>query len=117
MRWDPVRRSLFVLVLPALLGACQLAEATQRPASSAPDPGRMTCAAWLEIAAEERLALADQLVGPSSELLERIRVRQHQPEGTPRDTLIRDVAGSLTKNCEVWPPRSRQVGDLLDALY
>ena len=116
--WRPVTRSLCVLVLPALLVACQLADATQLPAvSPAADPGRMTCAAWLETTGDERLALADQLVGSSGELLERIRIRQHHPEGTPRDTLVRDVAGSLTKNCEVWPPRSRQLDDLMDALY
>ncbi len=116
--WTPVSRSLSVLVLPALLAACQLVDATQDPSvSPASDPGRMTCAAWLGIADDERLVLADRLMGSSGELLERIRVRQHQPEGTPRDVLIRDVAGSLTKNCEVWPPRSRQVGELMDALY
>ncbi|HEX5823225.1 MAG TPA: hypothetical protein VFY18_02090 [Candidatus Limnocylindrales bacterium] len=77
----------------------------------------MTCGRWLRISEAERLILADALVGASPDLLERIRVRQHQPPGTARDVLIRDVVGSLTKNCEVAAPREPSLGDLMDALY
>jgi len=106
------------LVLLAALVRCQLGghtpQVVQTPAS---DPGLVTCTAWLAIVDEERVVLARRLVGDSADLLERIRIRQHQPEGTPRDILIRDVVGSLTKNCEVWPPRERPVGEVMDALY
>lgn len=109
---------LAVLVLPAVLAACQLVGLEEHVTTSpAPEPGAMTCAGWLEISEGERLTLADQLVGASGDLLDRIRVRQHRPQGTARDILIRDVVGSLTKNCEVWPPRERSLGELMDALY
>jgi len=113
-----VTTSLGVLALPAVLAACQLGGLESHVSTSpAPDPGAMTCAGWLQVSEGERLTLADQLVGASGDLLERIRVRQHQPQGTARDILIRDVVGSLTKNCEVWPPRERSLGELMDALY
>lgn len=76
----------------------------------------MTCAEWLEVSDEERIDTADRLVGASDATLERV-VRQHQSEGTPRATLIRDVVTSLTKNCEVWPPRERTIGEVFSALY
>lgn len=101
------RSRLPVIALLALLAAC----------SRVDEPGQMTCAVWLETSAVERLALADQLVGASGDLLERIRIRQHQPEGTPRDALIRDVASGITKNCEVWPPPTRRVDEVMVALY
>jgi hypothetical protein len=113
MRSKVATRTLTILIVPAVLAACQLG----LPQQVTPDPGALTCAAWLGITDRERVALADRLVGSSGDLLERIRVRQHQPEGTPRDSLIRDVVGSLTKNCEVWPPRERPVGEVMDALY
>lgn len=109
---------LSVFALPVVLAACQLfgvgPDATISPAS---DPGAMTCARWLQTEEGERLLLADRLVGASADVLERIRVRQHQPPGTTRDVLIRDVVGSLTKNCEVWPPLERPVGEVMDAIY
>ena len=107
-----------ILALAVLLAACQLGGLGE-PAgtSAASDPDAMTCAHWLEITEKERVALADRLVGDSGDRLERIRIRQHQPEGTARELLILDVVTSLTKNCEVWPPRERPVGDVFDALY
>jgi hypothetical protein len=81
------------------------------------DPARLTCADWLSRPTEQRLALADQLVGTSRGLVERIRVAQHRPQETSRLALISDVEGSLTKNCEVWPPRTRTIGEVFDALY
>jgi hypothetical protein len=108
---------LTVLLLPAVLTACLLGGPSEPVSSPVPDPGALTCAEWLELMDGERVALADRLVGDSGELLEHIRVRQHQPEGTPRDELIRDVVVSLTKNCEVWPPRERPVSEVMDALY
>jgi hypothetical protein len=113
-----VTGSLLLLLMPPLLTACQLVGPTQpAPPSSVRDPGALTCDGWLGITDLERVAVADRLVGDSADLLERIRLRQHAPEGTPRDTLIRDVVTSLTKNCEVWPPRERPVGEVMDALY
>jgi hypothetical protein len=101
-----------------LLATCQLVgPAPQAKTSAVPDPGAMTCASWLEIKEGDRVALAEQLAGVSGDVLERIRIRQHLPEGTPRDSLIHDVVTSVTKNCEVWPPRTRSVGEVIAALY
>jgi hypothetical protein len=108
---------LTALLLPAVLAACRLGGPSEPVSSPVPDPRALTCAEWLDMTDGERVALADRLVGDSADLLGRIRVRQHQPEGTPRDDLIRDVVVSLTKNCEVWPPRERPVGEIIDALY
>jgi hypothetical protein len=109
---------LTVLVLPVALVGCQLGGLTpQASPNSTSDPGLMTCAAWLQVEDRERVALANQLIGDSGDLLERIRVRQHQAPGTPRDVLVRDLVGSLTKNCDVWPPRGRPIGEVMDALY
>lgn len=66
---------------------------------------------------QQRLALADRVVGGSADLLERVRIRQHQPLGTPRDSLIVDVAQSLTKMCDLWISRDPPVIEVLDALY
>jgi hypothetical protein len=101
---------LLIVALSVVMSACELA-------SSATAPDEMTCAAWLEAPGSARLTLADSLVGHSPELLEAIRVRQHRPPGTERDALVRDVEGSLTKNCEFWLPRTRTVGEVMDALY
>jgi hypothetical protein len=109
---------LTILVLPAALAACQLVGLEEHvTATPAVDLRGLTCARWFEISDGERLIVADRLVGASADLLDRIRIRQHQPRGTARDVLIRDVVGSLTKNCEAWPPRERSVGELMEALY
>jgi hypothetical protein len=105
-------RSLLVLGFLAVFAACQpVGPDEQVLASPAPDPRAMTCTAWLRVQVGERPTIADQLVNASADLLKRIRVRQHQPPGTPRDTLIRDVVASLTKNCEVLRPRDPSLGD------
>lgn len=77
----------------------------------------MTCETWLQTDDAVRLTLADSLVGASPELLESIRVAQHRPVGTERDALVRDVEASLTKDCDVWLPRTRPVHEVMDALY
>ena len=96
-----------VLALVAVLAGC----------SQLDDPGRMPCETWLVTPVDQRLTVADRLVVDSAESLERIRVVQHRPAGTPRDVLVADVEASLTKDCEVWPPRTRTIGEVLAALY
>jgi hypothetical protein len=109
---------LVVFALLTVVAACQpVGREEQEMASRAPDSRAMTCAAWLQVSDGERLATADRIVGVSADLLERIRVGQHQPRGTARDVLIRDVVGSLSKNCEVIRPRDPSLGDLMDAMY
>jgi hypothetical protein len=65
----------------------------------------------------QKVALADRLVGDSPDLLGRVRSRQHQPAGTPRDLLLIDVAQSLTKMCDGWAPGGQPVVEVFDALY
>lgn len=110
------RSGVAVLALPVLLSACQLIGSPKQLTPSSSADRSMTCAEWLEVSDEERIDTADRLVGASDATLERV-VRQHQSEGTPRATLIRDVVTSLTKNCEVWPPRERTIGEVFSALY
>lgn len=100
-------RGLPVIALLCVIAACGPLD----------EPRLMTCTTWLTLPVEQRIGLADRLIGRSGELVERIRVVQHEAPGTPRDVLIRDVESSLTKNCEVWLPRTRTIGELLDALY
>jgi hypothetical protein len=108
----------FVVVLPLILGACQLIDlgAWLTP-SAEPERPSVTCADWKQMTDQERVALADRIVGGSADLLERIRVRQHQPVGTSRDLLLADVSNSLTKLCDVWAPPDRPVIEVFDALY
>lgn len=82
-----------------------------------PDGGAATCSAWTEMTDGQRVALADGLVGDSAELLDRVRIRQHQPVGTPREILLLDVAQSLTKLCDGWAPGDRPVVEVFEALY
>jgi hypothetical protein len=69
------------------------------------------------MSAEARLGLADRLVGGASEVLERVRAAQHEAAGTSRDVLVREVEGSLTKNCDVMAPGNPLVRTLFNQLY
>lgn len=82
-----------------------------------PDHGAATCIAWAGMTDGQRTALADQLVGDSADMLDRVRVRQHRPVGTPRDQLVLDVAQSLTKMCDGWAPADRPLVEVFEALY
>src|SRR3990172_1129402 len=92
----------YVAVLPWLISACWFFGPGEPSGPGAdPQPSTVTCSRWNEMADQQRLALVDRVVGDSAELLERVRIRQHQPLGTPRDSLLVDVAQSLTKMCGV----------------
>lgn len=96
------------------LGACvSPATVAQRPSA---DPA-ITCAAWTGMTEGQRISHADALVGDSADLLDRIRTRQHRPAGTERDALIRDVAQSVTKGCEVWATPDQSVDEVMHSLY
>jgi hypothetical protein len=82
-----------------------------------PDRGAATCSDWAAMTDGQRMALADQIVGDSADTLDRVRIRQHQPIGTPRDVLVLDVVQSLTKMCDAWAPRDRPVAEVFEALY
>ncbi len=109
MRLGSSVRALALIASVSVVGSCTLVD----------DPGRMTCGTWLLIPAEQRLTLTDRLVGTSDDVLERIRAAAHQqPLGLEtRAGVIRWVAASVTKNCDIWPPRTRTVRGTFDALY
>jgi hypothetical protein len=109
MKVAPMTLAMALAGAVSVFGACGLNE----------DPGRLSCGDWLEVPAQQRLGLTDQIVGTSDEVLGRIRSvtsRGGIDVGT-RDGLVRWVEASLTKNCDVWPPRSRSVRETFEALY
>ncbi len=107
-----------IILLPVMIGACQFFGPGDGVGPSAkPEQSPVACSGWHEMTDQERVALADRVVGDSADLIERVRVRQHQPVGTPRDVLILDVAQSLTKLCDVWAAPERPVIEVFNALY
>jgi hypothetical protein len=102
VRTDHVPR-LSLLVLPWLLAGCALLGF-----GTADGNPSMTCAMWRGMTVEARLRLA---------VLERVRAAQHEAAGTSRDVLVREVEGSLTKNCDVMAPGNPLVLTLFNELY
>ena len=92
-----------------MVGSCGLAD----------DPGRMACADWLALPPERRVTLTSRLVGTSAEVMGRIRALAARGgvDVRAQDALVAWVEASVTKNCDVWPPRTRSVRATLDALY
>ncbi len=80
-------------------------------------PIRIARTGWTEMTDGAMGALADRLVGDSGDMLDQVRIRQHQLVGTPRELLLVDVAQSLTKMCDVWAPGDRPVVEVFEALY
>ena len=76
-----------------------------------------TCGEWRALDIQARLSLADRLVGGSADVLERVRAAQHEAAATSRDILVREVEGSLTKNCDVMAPGNPLVLTLFNQLY
>lgn len=110
MRIVAVARALAFAGSVAVAAAC----------GSAPDPGGLACGDWLALPADQRLALASQIVGDSDQTLARVRAAAARGSGVDVGTRAAAVAwveGSLTKNCDVWPPRTRSVRATFDALY
>jgi len=93
----------------SMVGSCGLAD----------DPGRMACADWLALPAERQITLISQLVGTSAEVLGRIRAvaARGGVDVRAQDALVAWVEASVTKTCDVWPPRTRSVRATFDALY
>lgn len=104
--------SASLLIALLAVGACGFAG----PVRPSADPA-ITCAAWTGMTDGERISHADRMVGDSADLLDRIRVRQHQPVGTQRDTLVLDGAQSVTKGCDVWATPDQSVDEVMDSLY
>lgn len=100
------------LIALLAVGACGFAG----PERASADPA-ITCATWTKMMDEERVSHADRMVGDSVDLLDRIRVRQQQPVGAQRDTLILDVAQSVTKGCDVWATPDQSIDEVMDSLY
>ncbi len=99
----------------ALAGAILVVSAS----GMAENPGPMACGDWLALSSDQRLALTSQIAGTTDQVLARIRAvaaRGGVDVGT-QATLVAWVEGSLTKNCDIWPPRTRSVGATFDALY
>jgi hypothetical protein len=83
-----------------------------------PDPARLTCGDWLALPSEQRLALASQIIDASDQGQSRVRaVAGRSVDVGTQAKLVAWVEASLTKNCDVWPPRSRSVRATFDALY
>jgi len=93
----------------SVVGSCGLVD----------DPGRMACGDWLALPPERRIALTSQIVGTSDEVLGRIRsvAARGGVDVGARDALVAWVEASVTKNCDVWPPRTRSVRATFEALY
>ena len=103
---------LSALVLPWLLAGCALFGFG--PAEGNPS---MTCAMWRGMTVAARLRLADQLVGGSADVLERVRAAQHEAAATSRDVLVREVEDSLSYNCEFMAQQNPLVLALFNQLY
>lgn len=99
-----------IVLVPAILSGC-----LEQVAFDQHD--RVTCGTWAEMTDGEQVAFADRLIGNSANLLERVRIRQHQPAGTTRESLIADVSGSITKTCMAPGTTERPVREVMDALY
>jgi len=87
---------------------------------SPPDPGALACGDWLALPSSQRLALASQVVGNSDQVLARVRAAAARGSGVDVGTqaaLVAWVEGSLTKDCDIRPPRTRSVRATFDALY
>lgn len=100
----------------ALAAAISVAAACGSP----PDPGSVACGDWLALPSDQRLALASQIVGNSDQVLARVRAAAARGSGVDVGTqaaLVAWVEGSLTKNCDIWPPRTRSVRATFEALY
>jgi hypothetical protein len=81
-----------------------------------PEPPLTTCAEWLSLPDRSQTDLATILVD-SEGTLESVRRSQHREPGVTKASLIQDVVGSLTKNCEIMHQPDLLVVDLTERLY
>ncbi|MET1232012.1 MAG: hypothetical protein ABWY52_04075 [Candidatus Limnocylindrales bacterium] len=102
-------RGLGVSALLLMLAGCSLA-------ARDPQPSLTTCTEWLSLPDRSQTDLAAAIV-ESNDLLESVRLSQHREPGTSRASLIQDVVGSVTKNCEVMAEPDLLIVDLIMLLY
>ncbi len=110
MRIVLVARAVALAGAIAVMSACGTSE----------DPGRIACSDWLALSSDQRVALTSQIVGSSDRVLARVRAVAARGNGLDVGTqaaLVAWVEGSLTKSCDIWPPRTRSVRATFDALY
>jgi hypothetical protein len=100
-------RAVLGAVLVVVSGCAGLFE---RPEAS------FTCAQWLSLSAASRTEVASLIID-SEDVLEGVRKAQRREPGTPRVSLIEDVVGSTTKNCEFPGQDARPVAALAMELY
>ena len=84
---------------------------------SAESNASTTCLDWRAMGSDARLRLADRLVGGSAEVLDRVRAAQHEAAATSRETRVREVEGSLTKNCDAMRAAAPPLAELFRDLY
>jgi len=75
-----------------------------------------TCTEWLSLPERSKTDLATVMVD-SEDLLESVRRSQHREPGASKASLIQDVVGSVTKNCEIMHEPNLLVVDLTMRLY
>lgn len=104
----PVGRAVALAAAVSVAASCGLG-----------DPGGMACGDWLGLPADRRVELTSQIVGTSDQTLAKIQAvaARGAIDVGSRDALVGWVEESITKNCDVWPPRTRSVRATFDALY
>jgi hypothetical protein len=75
-----------------------------------------TCADWRSMSETAQTELASAIVD-ANHLLEAVRAGQHEGPAVPRAALLRDVVGSITKNCQPLGGPDQLVADLVVKLY
>ena len=109
MRIVPIARAV------ALAGVIFVVSAS----GTSEDPGPIACGDWLALSSDQRVALTSQIIGSADQVLARIRAvaARGGVDVGKRARLVAWVEGSLTKSCDIWPPRTRSVRETFDALY
>ena len=75
-----------------------------------------TCADWRSMSETAQTMLVTTIVD-ANDLLEAVRAGQHESRAVPKATLIQDVVGSITMNCDLTGQPVQLVADLIVRLY
>ena len=101
------RTALSVLVTIVVAGCSTGSKAATDPT---------TCADWRSMSETAQTELVTSIVD-ANDLLEAVRVGQHEGPAVPKAALIQDVVGSVTKNCDPSGHPVQLVADLVVQLY
>lgn len=103
-----VRRAAASAAVVMLIAGCS--------ATVAAPVRQTTCAEWLAMLPGPQTDLATSIVDREG-LLEAVREVQHEAPSVPQASLIQDVVGSITKDCQVIGKPDPLVVDLALRLY